>query len=40
MSYQKPTLIAVNYPTGSYSAGCPANLPGGPQTCRNCDRAQ
>ena len=40
MSYQKPTVIAVNQPTGSYSAGCPAKDSGGPIQCNKCDRAR
>lgn len=38
MSYQKPTIVAVNQPTGSYAAGCPANTTG--PLCKDCDRAQ
>lgn len=39
MSYQKPTIIAVNQPSGSYAAGCPAKNAGG-GWCKQCDRAQ
>ncbi|MDQ5908642.1 MAG: hypothetical protein QG599_734 [Pseudomonadota bacterium] len=40
MSYQKPTIIAINKPTGSYAAGCPAKNNGGDFDCNRCDRAK
>ena len=39
MSYQKPTIVAVNQPTGSYAAGCPADYNGG-GVCKTCERTQ
>jgi len=39
MSYQKPTIVAINKPTGSYAAGCPAKEGSG-SFCKRCDRAQ
>lgn len=45
MPYTKPQIIAQNASSGSYAAGCPANVktgwgPGsaaGQRECRNCE---
>lgn len=36
-TYKKVKVQAVNAPSGSYAAGCPADSWGG-MRCRNCDR--
>lgn len=36
--YKKPQIIAKNNPTGSYAAGCPAELRGGTGGTSNCDQ--
>lgn len=38
-TYKKVKVQAVNAPSGSYAAGCPANYNGGTYWCRQCDRA-
>ena len=37
-TYKKVKMQAVNAPSGSYAAGCPANCTGG-LNCKRCDRA-
>lgn len=44
-TYKKAELIAKNLPTGSYAAGCPANVRGvggidPRRLCINCEIAQ
>lgn len=39
--FKKAQMIAMNLPTGSYAAGCPAEMRGGPgdtPVCRRCER--
>jgi len=38
-TYKKVKTQAVNAPSGSYAAGCPADSASGGNWCRNCDRA-
>ena len=39
-TYKKVKTQAVNAPSGSYAAGCPANnAMGTDYFCKNCDRA-
>ena len=42
-TYKKVKAQAVNAPSGSYAAGCPANHGGGfsqgSSSCKSCDRA-
>lgn len=38
-TYKKVKAQAVNAPSGSYAAGCPADSTGGSYLCKNCDRA-
>lgn len=39
-TYKKVKTQAVNAPSGSYAAGCPANnAMGADSYCKNCDRA-
>lgn len=44
MAYTKPQVIAQNTSTGSYAAGCPANMRRFPNetvsVCRSCEIAQ
>ncbi len=39
--YVKAQVIAKNLPTGSYAAGCPANIGNGIHThCKRCEEAK
>lgn len=38
-AYKKVKMQAVNAPSGSYAAGCPADSALGDYHCKNCDRA-
>lgn len=38
-TYKKVKTQAVNAPSGSYAAGCPADNALGGSLCKNCDRA-
>lgn len=37
-TYKKVKMQAVNAPSGSYAAGCPADDAGGSYLCKVCDR--
>lgn len=38
-TYKKVKMQAVNAPSGSYAAGCPADSTASSMACKNCDRA-
>ena len=38
MAYTKPVVVAQNSVSGSYAAGCPANLRRVPSDCVDCER--
>lgn len=38
-TYKKVKMQAVNAPSGSYAAGCPADYASGTGSCKDCDRA-
>lgn len=38
-TYKKVKMQAVNAPSGSYAAGCPADTASGSYWCKQCERA-
>lgn len=40
MEYTKPQVIAQNASSGSYAAGCPADVRSGNGRCADCERTE
>jgi hypothetical protein len=40
MAYEKPEVLAMNQPQGSYAAGCPVKGSGPSDECHRCERTK